>query len=124
MTTQAQTNLSDYLTKRMPKRETRAVWLTTLASLDWPKNYARSEESIKLQKQELIDILDKYQKANINTVLLQARVRAATIYPSDIEPWDQCITGVEKFLIRKPFFISVLQPNEFFAPTGIVAIHA
>lgn len=95
MTTQAQTNLSDYLTKRMPKRETHAVWLTTLASLDWPKNYARSEESIKLQKQELIDILDKYQKANINTVLLQARVRAATIYPSDIEPWDQCITGVE-----------------------------
>ena len=95
ITTQAQTNLSDYLTKRMPKRETRAVWLTTLASLDWPKNYARSEESIKLQKQELIDILDKYQKANINTVLLQARVRAATIYPSDIEPWDQCITGVE-----------------------------
>ena len=56
ITTQAQTNLSDYLTKRMPKRETRAVWLTTLASLDWPKNYARSEESIKLQKQELIDI--------------------------------------------------------------------
>lgn len=95
ITTQAQTNLSDYLTKRMPKQETRAVWLTTLASLDWPKNYARSEESIKLQKQELIDILDKYQKANINTVLLQARVRAATIYPSDIEPWDQCITGVE-----------------------------
>lgn len=95
ITTQAQTNLSDYLTKRIPKRETRAVWLTTLANLDWPKNYARSEESIKLQKQELIDILDKYQKANINTVLLQARVRAATIYPSDIEPWDQCITGVE-----------------------------
>ena len=95
MTTQAQTNLSDYLTKRMPKRETRAVWLTTLANLDWPKNYARSEESIEQQKQELIDILDKYQKANINTVLLQARVRAATIYPSDIEPWDQCITGVE-----------------------------
>ena len=95
ITTQAQTNLSDYLTKRIPKRETRAVWLTTLANLDWPKNYARSEESIELQKQELIDILDKYQKANINTVLLQARVRAATIYPSDIEPWDQCITGVE-----------------------------
>ena len=95
ITTQAQTNLSDYLTKRMPKRETRAVWLTTLANLDWPKTYARSVESIEQQKQELIDILDKYQKANINTVLLQARVRAATIYPSDIEPWDRCITGIE-----------------------------
>lgn len=95
ITTQAQTNLSDYLTKRMPKRETRAVWLTTLANLDWPKTYARSAESIEQQKQELIDILDKYQKANINTVLLQARVRAATIYPSDIETWDRCITGIE-----------------------------
>ena len=95
ITTHAQTNLSDYLTKRMSKRETRAVWLTTLANLDWPKTYARSAESIEQQKQELIDILDKYQKANINTVLLQARVRAATIYPSDIEPWDRCITGIE-----------------------------
>ena len=95
ITTHAQTNLSDYLTKRMPKRETRAVWLTTLANLDWPKTYARSAESIEQQKQELIDILDKYQKANINTVLLQARVRAATIYPSDIETWDRCITGIE-----------------------------
>ena len=95
ITAQAQTNLSDYLTKRMPKWETRAVWLTTLANLDWPKTYARSAESIEQQKQELIDILDKYQKANINTVLLQARVRAATIYPSDIEPWDRCITGIE-----------------------------
>ena len=95
ITSQAQTVLSDYLTKRLPKRETRAVWLTTLANLDWPKTYAKSEASIQQQKQELIDILDSYQKANINTVLLQARVRAATIYPSDLEPWDHCITGVE-----------------------------
>lgn len=92
---QAQTSLVDYLTTAMPKRETRAVWLTTLANLDCPKTYATSPERIAQQKQELIDILDKYQKANINTVLLQARVRAATIYPSVFEPWDKCITGVE-----------------------------
>ena len=92
---QAQTSLVDYLTTAMPKRETRAVWLTTLANLDWPKTYATSPERIEQQKQELIDILDQYQKANINTVLLQARVRAATIYPSALEPWDKCITGVE-----------------------------
>ena len=74
ITSQAQTSLVDYLTMAMPKRETRAVWLTTLANLDWPKTYATSPERIEQQKQELIDILDKYQKANINTVLLQARV--------------------------------------------------
>ncbi len=80
---------------QLPKRETRAVWLTTFANLDWPKTYATSFETIEQQKQELVSILDQYQYANINTVLLQTRVRAATIYPSSIEPWDKCITGVE-----------------------------
>lgn len=92
---QAQTSLADYLTRRLPKHETRAVWLTTLANLDWPKTYAKSETGILQQKQELTDILDCYRRANINTVLLQTRVRAATIYPSAIEPWDRCITGTE-----------------------------
>lgn len=78
-----------------PKNEVRAVWLTTLANLDWPKTHATSEYTIEQQKRELTDILDKYAAANINTVLLQTRVRAATIYPSSIEPWDQCITGQE-----------------------------
>jgi hypothetical protein len=78
-----------------PKRETRAVWLTTLANLDWPKTYANSLKNIEYQKMELISILDKYQQANINTVLLQTRIRATTIYPSAIEPWDKCITGIE-----------------------------
>ena len=59
ITSQAQTSLVDYLTTAMPKRETRAVWLTTLANLDWPKTYATSPERIEQQKQELIDILDK-----------------------------------------------------------------
>ena len=95
LSAQAQATLVDYLTKSIPKRETRAVWLTTLANLDWPKTHARSEESVERQKQELIAILDKYQAANINTVLLQTRVRATTIYPSAYEPWDRCITGVE-----------------------------
>ncbi|MFC2761445.1 MAG: family 10 glycosylhydrolase [Prevotella denticola] len=95
LTVQAQTSLTDYLTRHQPKYETRAVWLTTLSNLDWPKTYAKSEAGISRQKQELIDILDSYQRANINTVLLQTRVRAATIYPSAIEPWDRCITGTE-----------------------------
>lgn len=78
-----------------PKREVRAVWITTLSNMDWPKTYANSPEGIQRQKAELIGILDQLSAANINTVLLQTRVRAATIYPSDIEPWDRCITGRE-----------------------------
>lgn len=77
-----------------PKHEVRAVWLTTIGGLDWPHSYARSSSSIERQKQELRDILDKLHHGGINTVLLQTRVRATTIYPSDIEPWDGCMSGI------------------------------
>lgn len=77
-----------------PKHEVRAVWLTTIGGLDWPHSYARSSSSIERQKQELCDILDKLHHGGINTVLLQTRVRATTIYPSDIEPWDGCMSGI------------------------------
>ena len=73
---------------QMPKHEIRAVWITTISGLDWP----RSHSAVSQQK-ELTDILDKLKQANINTVLVQARVRASTIYPSTLEPWDICLTG-------------------------------
>lgn len=76
-----------------PKHEVRAVWLTTIGGLDWPHSYAQSERSVEKQKQELRDILDRLQKAGINTVLLQTRIRATTIYPSQLEPWDGCLSG-------------------------------
>ena len=73
---------------QMPKHEIRAVWITTISGLDWPRSHATDT-----QQRELTDILDKLQQANINTVLIQARVRASTIYPSNNEPWDICLTG-------------------------------
>ena len=77
-----------------PKYEVRAVWLTTLNGLDWPKTLANgSSGSVERQKQELIRILDQLKAAGINVVLLQTRVRATTIYPSAMEPWDGCLSG-------------------------------
>lgn len=76
-----------------PKREIRAVWLTTLSGLDWPRTKATDKASMERQKAELCDILDKLKAANINTVLLQTRIRGSVIYPSAIEPWDACLTG-------------------------------
>ena len=71
-----------------PKHEVRAVWLTTIGGIDWPHSYQP-----EAQKREMIRTLDQLQAAGINTVIVQARVRATTIYPSDMEPWDGCITG-------------------------------
>lgn len=84
---------SFYAVNPNPKYEVRAVWLTTIGGIDWPHSYAQSERSAEKQKEELIAILDRLQKANINTVLLQTRIRATTIYPSQYEPWDGCLSG-------------------------------
>ena len=71
-----------------PKHEVRAVWLTTIGGVDWPhSHYSQS------QKEELRKTLDLLKEAGINTVLLQTRIRATTIFPSSMEPWDGCITG-------------------------------
>lgn len=78
---------------RLPKHEVRAVWITTIGGLDWPHNYARDAYSIEKQKQELRDILDLLKAANVNMVMLQTRVRGTLIYPSDLEPWDGCMSG-------------------------------
>ena len=64
------------------------MWLTTIGGIDWPHVYGAAS-----QKQELIRILDQLQQAGINTVLIQARVRGTTIFPSSLEPWDGCMTG-------------------------------
>ena len=76
-----------------PKHEVRAVWLTTIGGIDWPHSYSQSPHSAEIQKQELRTILDRLEKAKINTVLLQTRVRGTMIYPSEYEPWDGCLSG-------------------------------
>lgn len=76
------------------KHEVRAVWLTTIGGIDWPHSYSNgSATAIARQQAELTGILDKLKAANVNTILLQTRVRATTIYPSRYEPWDGCTSG-------------------------------
>ncbi len=77
-----------------PKHEVRAVWLATIGGIDWPHSYAKDDATIEKQKDELRQILDRLQCANINTVLLQTRIRGTVIYPSAYEPWDGCLSGV------------------------------
>lgn len=78
-----------------PKRETRAVWVTTIMGLDWPRAKATDEIGKNRQKEELRQLLDKLKEAGINTILLQTRIRGTVIYPSKIETWDACLTGTQ-----------------------------
>lgn len=86
-------SLSFHAQETPPKREVRAVWLTTIGGIDWPHSYAQSGRSAEKQQQELCQILDKLQKAGVNTILLQTRIRGTMIYPSQYEPWDGCLSG-------------------------------
>lgn len=76
-----------------PKYEVRAVWLTTIGGIDWPTSYAHDGMGIAAQKRQLTNMLDRLKQAGVNTVMLQTRVRATTIYPSQLEPWDGCLSG-------------------------------
>jgi uncharacterized lipoprotein YddW (UPF0748 family) len=71
-----------------PKEEVRAVWLTTIWNIDWPKTTGESAQKLELQ-----GILDSLLDANFNTIYFQARVRGDVNYNSTIEPWARWFSG-------------------------------
>ena len=71
------------------KQEMRAVWLTTIYGLDWPKKAAYNAQDEQRQRQDLVRILDQLKEAGINTVFLQVRGRGTLIYPSNLEPMSR-----------------------------------
>ncbi|MFA6838806.1 MAG: family 10 glycosylhydrolase [Dysgonamonadaceae bacterium] len=75
--------------QQIPATEVRAVWLTTNYGLDWPKN----NTSVESQKRELIQILDKLQQYNFNTIFFQVRSRGEVMYKSKYEPMSSLIVG-------------------------------
>ena len=66
--------------KAQPKYEVRAAWITAVYGLDWPRTRATTPQTIRKQKEELVDILDKLKAANFNTVLFQTRTRGDVLF--------------------------------------------
>ena len=71
-------------------REFRAVWVSTVANIDWP---SRRDLSSERQKQEILQILDQAAQMRMNAIVLQVRPAADAIYPSALEPWSEFLTG-------------------------------
>ena len=74
-----------------PTKEVRAVWLTTVDNLDWPKESDIGNSDA--QKRSLVTILDKLQSMNFNTIYFQVRPRGNAFYKSSYEPWAKELTG-------------------------------
>src|SRR5438552_711877 len=73
-------------------REFRAAWVATVANIDWPSKKALPVER---QKSELIAILDRAKKLNLNAIVLQVRPATDALYDSKLEPWSEYLTGAQ-----------------------------
>lgn len=73
-----------------PPAEFRALWVATVANIDWPS--ARGIPPA-LARREMNAILDTAAGTGYNAIVLQVRPAADVIYPSDIEPWTEFLTG-------------------------------
>jgi uncharacterized lipoprotein YddW (UPF0748 family) len=71
-------------------REFRAAWVSTVANIDWP---SRSNLSVAKQQAEALAILDRSKSLNLNAIVLQVRPSADAMYPSELEPWSEFLTG-------------------------------
>lgn len=71
--------------------EMKAVWMTTVYSLDFPT----AKNNIAAQKDEFINKLEQLKSAGINTVVVQVRPKADALYKSGINPWSDVLTGVQ-----------------------------
>jgi uncharacterized lipoprotein YddW (UPF0748 family) len=73
-------------------QEFRAVWIATVANIDWPSSPTDSYEK---QKKDFLAILDYYKSLNFNTVIVQIRTAGDAFYPTNLAPWSKYLTGKE-----------------------------
>ena len=72
-----------------PKKELRAVWISTAWGLDWPQG----DYSEAGQKQQYLAYLDRFKELNINAIFFQVKAMGDAYYASSYEPWSTSITG-------------------------------
>ena len=73
-----------------PKREFRAVWVCTLANLDWPSKAGLHSDT---QKAEFLKLLDRMERIGMNALIVQVRPAGDAFYPSKLSPWSQYLNG-------------------------------
>jgi uncharacterized lipoprotein YddW (UPF0748 family) len=84
----------------------RAVWIATVANIDWP---SQRNLTSKAQRIEMRKLLDDLVKNNMNTIVIQIRPTADAFYPSALEPWSHWLTGKQG-----------VKPNPYYDPLQFV----
>ncbi|WP_326823322.1 family 10 glycosylhydrolase [Streptosporangium sp. NBC_01756] len=75
-----------------PKRQLRAMWIASVANIDWP---SKAGLGVSAQQAEFRSWLDLAAQKNMNAVVVQIRPTADAFWPSPYEPWSQWLTGTQ-----------------------------
>ena len=81
-------------------REFRAVWVASVANIDWP---SRKDLSVGEQRAEISSIIERASELNLNAIILQVRTSADALYDSKLEPWSEYLTG-EQGKAPQPYY--------------------
>ncbi|WP_157986655.1 family 10 glycosylhydrolase [Chitinophaga alhagiae] len=77
--------------QKAPKRELRGAWVASYFGIDWPnKNQTPAQ-----QRAAFITLADHHKATGINVLYVQMRSQCDALYPSEIEPWSNDLTGVQ-----------------------------
>ena len=71
-------------------RELRALWVATVANLDFPSRPGLSADA---QRAELDVLVDRAAAIGFNALVFQVRPEGDAMYASTLEPWSRFLTG-------------------------------
>lgn len=75
-----------------PKRQFRAMWIASVANLDWPSSPGLSPAAQQEEYRQWLDLAEEHQ---LNAVVVQVRPTADALWPSPHEPWSHWLTGTQ-----------------------------
>jgi uncharacterized lipoprotein YddW (UPF0748 family) len=71
-------------------REFRGAWVASVANIDWP---SLRDLTTDQQRAEIVAIVERAKKLNLNALIVQMRPSADALYFSPLEPWSEYLTG-------------------------------
>ena len=81
-------------------REFRGAWVATVANIDWPSRRGLGTDA---QRREMHVLLDRAREIGLNAIVLQVRPSADALYPSELEPWSEYLTGASGVAPQPPW---------------------
>ncbi|MDR3021246.1 MAG: family 10 glycosylhydrolase [Clostridiales bacterium] len=74
----------------IPNFKIKGAWISSVYNIDYPSSATQNSSVLK---QDLVTIVQKAKKANINTLFFQVRPCSDSLYKSSFFPWSKFLTG-------------------------------